>query len=256
MEYAGEHCDAIPLSQVDFNVSNIVPTHGQPGDCFFQCVSFAVEGNFSKTAFYRLEIVRYVFDHWGEFELVVLDTHGISCKHEYWLAMATTTKYAESSEIQAAARILGRPINVWLEGEVLNEELNKRRRTLVKTPFSCNRIDHGPSIEMLLAHNHFQLMTSTGTGIGCVPAAASRAAGHIPPVADPSVSHQVTEQASSTGMGCVPADASMPTTAPPTGCVPAAPTRAGHVPPAAQADESVPAAAPRASIPILIQTSK
>ena len=36
-----EDYSVVPLSQTSFSVLNIVPDRGQPGDCLFQCLSYA-----------------------------------------------------------------------------------------------------------------------------------------------------------------------------------------------------------------------
>lgn len=96
-----------------FNVHNV------PGDgnCFFYCLSFALHSNLTMSSTYRQTICNYILKNCEQFQ------HHIEIQKysslPYFQHMILGNGYATSLEIDFAALLLQKQINVWLECKIL-----------------------------------------------------------------------------------------------------------------------------------------
>lgn len=107
--YSEQAVDGNDFDKMIFNISNV------PGDgnCFFHCLSLALNHNFTMSVICRQIICEHILKNQEDLcnNIELQDQTPFS----YLQSMILGYKYAFSCEIEVAAKLFLRQINVWLE---------------------------------------------------------------------------------------------------------------------------------------------
>lgn len=78
------------------------------GNCFFNCLSLILHGNFSKSQFYRHAICQKVINEWDHLEDLATLSHDLPARSvtQYWLSMVNKNGWATVCELKAACDLL------------------------------------------------------------------------------------------------------------------------------------------------------
>ena len=115
----------------------------------------------SHTSAYRLNICRFVYDNWDDYQAIAEASHDIgsvSDKYAYWTHMATSREYATQCEIQAACALLQCKFTIWLKvRQCIDQENSIFIDRYLRNCFYGDN-DFALHINLLLSGNHFQVM--------------------------------------------------------------------------------------------------
>ena len=122
------------------------------GNCFFSSLSLAINGDFSQTHVYRSLSCSEIYNNFYIYEDILKLSHYNNITRDIYLqTMVNGRGWATSCEISMASKITQSNINIWIQGTNLAN----------KTVFTKEQYIHSPqsrTINILLSHNHFQLL--------------------------------------------------------------------------------------------------
>ena len=131
-------------------------THRVPGDgnCFFSCLSLALNGDFSQSQNYRNLICQGIVQNWDIFGAFATMTHDLPSPQVslYWMHMIDGNGWAGACEVKMACNILGTNITIWLKGRT-NADI-RYTREMYRPDDTTDA-----NITLLLSHNHYTLLT-------------------------------------------------------------------------------------------------
>ncbi|CAC5413966.1 unnamed protein product [Mytilus coruscus] len=122
------------------------------GNCFFSSLSLAINGDFSQKQIYRSLSCSEIYNNFYIYEDTLRLSHYNNITRDIYLQTMVNGKgWATSCEISIASNITQSNINIWIQGTNLANE----------TVFTKEQYIHSPqsrTIDLLLSHNHFQLL--------------------------------------------------------------------------------------------------